>query len=105
MSLKAIKISETLVHKALLRAKAMRRSTAGQIEFWANIGQIAEDNPDLSFTFIRDILIAKEEADANQLEEYIFGEGKNHARQTNKTLRTPKEKTTRKSNRRSRSRH
>ncbi len=54
----AVKISDKLVNKAAIRARAMSRSTAGQIEYWANIGQIAEDNPDLPFTFIQDILIS-----------------------------------------------
>jgi hypothetical protein len=71
----AVKISDRLVNKATIRAKAMSRSTAGQIEYWANIGQIAEDNPDLPFNFIQDILISIEEAKANKLEEYKFGEG------------------------------
>lgn len=72
---RAVKISENLVTKASMRAKVMSRSTAGQIEYWANIGQIAEDNPDLPYSFIRDILISMQEYDANQLEEYKFGEG------------------------------
>lgn len=71
----AVKISDQLVNKAMLRAKVMSRSTAGQIEYWANIGQIAEENPDLPFAFIQDILISTEEAKANKLEEYKFGEG------------------------------
>ena len=72
---RAVKISEHLVAKAGTRAKAMNRSTAGQIEYWANVGQIAEDNPDLPYSFIRDILISVEEANAKQLENYQFGEG------------------------------
>jgi hypothetical protein len=75
---RAVKLSEALVQKASSHAKAMSRSTAGQIEFWANIGQIAEDNPDLPFALIRDILVSLEEAKADQLEEYVFGEGKKH---------------------------
>lgn len=74
---KAVKISNHLVDKAMSRARAMQRSTAGQIEYWANIGQIAEDNPDLPYAFIKDILISMEEYKANQLENYQFGEGDN----------------------------
>lgn len=32
----AVKISDNLVSKAAIRAKAMSRSTADQIEYWAN---------------------------------------------------------------------
>lgn len=74
---KAVKISDRLVSKAMTRAKAMSRSTAGQIEYWANIGQIAEDNPDLPYSFIKDILISIEEYKTNQIEDYKFGEGDN----------------------------
>ena len=72
---RAVKISEHLVQKAMARAKAMSRSTTGQIEYWANIGQIAEENPDLPYSFIKLILISAEEAKAGQLEAYQFGEG------------------------------
>ncbi len=72
---RAVKISEHLVCKAGLRAKVMHRSTAGQIEYWAHIGQIGEDNPDLPFSLIKDILISMEEAKGGQLENYQFGEG------------------------------
>lgn len=72
---RAVKISEHLVAKASTRAKVMSRSVAGQIEYWANIGQIAEDNPDLPYSFIRDILISLEESQSDHLEEYKFGEG------------------------------
>lgn len=72
---RAVKLSERLVMKAATRAKIVSRSTTGQIEYWANIGQIAEDNPDLPYSFIKDILIAAEEVKANQLEPYKFDEG------------------------------
>ena len=36
----------------------MNRSMAEQIEYWANIGQIAEDNPDLPYSLIKDLLIS-----------------------------------------------
>jgi hypothetical protein len=72
---KAVKISDDLVTEATRRAKIMSRSTAGQIEYWAHIGQIAEDNPDLPYSFIKDILISMAESKAGLVEDYIFGEG------------------------------
>ena len=41
-----------------------------QIEYWSQIGKVAEENPDLPFAMIRDILIAKQE---EAVEEYRFG--------------------------------
>jgi hypothetical protein len=38
------------------------RSTPKQIEYWSQIGKIAEENPDLPFFMIRDLLVADQEA-------------------------------------------
>ena len=37
-----VKLSETLVLDARLNGQAVRRSIAGQIEFWANVGRAIE---------------------------------------------------------------
>ena len=65
-----VKLSEELVAEAKRYGNAYHRSLPKQVEYWARIGKIAEENPDLPFSMIKDILIAKaEEAD----EEYTFG--------------------------------
>jgi hypothetical protein len=68
----AVKLSDHMVFDARIMAKVFNRSLAGQIEYWAKIGKIAEENPDLSYAFIRDLLIAMEEEDAG-LTDYKFG--------------------------------
>lgn len=72
---KAVKISDDLVNKAKIKSKIFKRSTAGQIEYWAKIGQMIEENPDLPLPFIQDILTGKEEIKAGQGTPYVFGEG------------------------------
>ena len=72
----AVRISDDLVKKARSRSKALKRSISGQIEYWAKIGEIAEDNPDLPFSFIRDILIGMEEIKNGEISHYVFGQGK-----------------------------
>lgn len=52
-----------------------KRSIAGQIEYWAKIGQMIEENPDLPLPFIQDVLIGREQIKAGQGTPYIFGEG------------------------------
>jgi len=52
----AVKISDDLVAKAKVKSKVFKRSVAGQIEYWAQIGQIVEDNIDLPLPMIQDIL-------------------------------------------------
>lgn len=71
----AVKISDDLISKARIYAKTFHRSTAGQIEYWATIGQIVEENPDLPYHFIQEILIGLEEVDAGEVEPYVFNQG------------------------------
>ncbi len=70
----AVKLSEHIVSEAKIISKALNRSLAGQIEHWARIGKIAEENPDLSYEFIKNVLIAQEEAEAGKLKAYRFDE-------------------------------
>jgi hypothetical protein len=70
----AVKISDDLVAKAKIKSKVFKRSVAGQIEYWAKIGQIVEDNPDLPLPMIQDILIGKEQIKSGHGTPYVFGE-------------------------------
>jgi len=72
----AVRISDGLAKKARSRSRALKRSLAAQIEYWAIIGEIAEDNPDLPFSFIQNILIGLEEVKNGEISSYVFGEGK-----------------------------
>lgn len=64
-----VKLSESLVAQAKRYAQTQHRSVPKQIEYWSQIGKIAEENPDLPFSMIRDILIADQEESSN---EYQF---------------------------------
>lgn len=72
MSSRAVKLSEEVVQSAEINAKAYHRSTAKQIEHWVRIGKIAEENPELSYLFIEQMLIGIEELKAGKTEPYIF---------------------------------
>lgn len=65
-----VKLSETLVNQARHYALVQHRSVPKQIEYWSQIGKIAEENPDLPFSVIRDILVADQE---EAVGEYQFG--------------------------------
>ncbi len=69
---KNIKLSEDLVNEAKIMSKALNRSIAGQIEHWTKIGKLAEANPDLTYDFIKNILISEEEARQGKVEDYSF---------------------------------
>ena len=64
-----VKLSENLVGQAKTHALIQHRSVPKQIEYWSQIGKIAEENPDLPFSMIRDILVADQEA---VVAEYVF---------------------------------
>ncbi|AVR87710.1 TA system antitoxin ParD family protein [Thauera aromatica] len=65
-----VKLPETLVDQARRHASIEHRSVPKQIEHWSRIGKIAEENPDLPFSMIREILIADQEETVG---EYPFG--------------------------------
>lgn len=63
-----VKLSSALVDQAKRYATVQHRSVPKQIEYWSQIGKIAEENPDLSFALIRDILIADQEEAVGEYE-------------------------------------
>lgn len=67
-----VKLSKDIISEAKIMSKALNRSLAGQIEHWAKIGRLAEENPDLTYEFIKNILIGQQEALADKLELYEF---------------------------------
>ncbi|MBT8420602.1 MAG: ParD-like family protein [Gammaproteobacteria bacterium] len=69
----AVKLSEELVTSAKIHGAAQKRSIPRQIEYWALIGRIAEENPDLPPDFALNTRLAKAEAEAGDVEEYTFG--------------------------------
>lgn len=73
MSTASIRLDQALVEKASIMAKAFSRTTPKQIEHWAKIGKMMEDNPDLPYEFVKQAIIAQAEKDAGKLEEYTFG--------------------------------
>ncbi len=68
----AIRVSDNLVNKAKIHSKLEHRSITGQIEHWAKIGNCAEENPDLTYSLIRDILLGLEELEQGEFSEYEF---------------------------------
>jgi hypothetical protein len=69
----AVRISDELVDEAKRFSRIDHRSLAGQIEHWARMGKCAEENPDLSYSLIKEILIGLDELDAGEKTTYKFG--------------------------------
>ena len=69
----AVRISEKLVNDAKKYSRIDHRSLTGQIEHWARLGKCAEENPDLTYSLIKEILIGVEELEQGEKSEYKFG--------------------------------
>lgn len=69
----AVRISENLVYEAKKYSRIDHRSITGQIEHWARIGKCAEENPDLTYSLIKEIFKGMEELEQGERTEYKFG--------------------------------
>jgi hypothetical protein len=69
----AVNLSKDLVSSARSYSAVQDRSVAKQIEHWAKIGRIAEENPDLCYNFIIEILLGLEDLKQGNVEEYKKG--------------------------------
>lgn len=68
----AVRISDKLFNHAKKISKIEKRSVTGQIEYWVSIGKIAEENPDMPYTLIKEILLGISEIEDEQVSEYRF---------------------------------
>jgi hypothetical protein len=67
-----INVSEQLIEEAKPFAQAMHHSVAEQIEYWARLGKVAEENPDLPINILQDMLVSIEEVKAGNTNVYHF---------------------------------
>ena len=70
---RAVKLSGDIILEANKYAAVFSRSVPKQIEHWIKIGRIAEENPDLPYSFLKDILISLEENKKEKPVPYEFG--------------------------------
>ena len=68
-----INLDKELVDTARSYSVVQDRSIPKQIEHWAKIGRIAEDNPDLCYSMIVDILFGLEDMRSGNVEKYQKG--------------------------------
>ena len=67
------KDDEQMARVLRARAKASKRSVSEQIKYYAHLGIIAKDNPDLPMEFIEGILEGLEESRAGLSVPYPWG--------------------------------
>jgi hypothetical protein len=68
-----VHLSDQLIADARRHAGVNSRSVPKQIEYWSRIGKVAEENPDLPYAFIKELLLSKQETDEGKLTDYQFG--------------------------------
>ena len=72
MTTNAVRLSDEILEAANKYAPINSRSVPKQIEHWAKIGRIAEENPDLPYEFIKGILEARSEMERGEVSAFEF---------------------------------
>ena len=72
MASNTIRLSKEIMQDAITYAPLNSRSVPKQIEHWAKIGKIAEENPDLPYEFIKDALEARSEMERGDVSIFNF---------------------------------
>jgi hypothetical protein len=67
----SVRLDDEFVMDSKIHAEAESRSLPKQIEHWATIGRMAEENPDLPFEFIKESLLALAEVKAGKVKRYV----------------------------------
>ncbi len=66
----SVRLSDDFVLEAKAYGDAENRSVPKQIEYWAKIGKIMMENPDLSYEFVHESLLATEEVKQGLVKRY-----------------------------------
>jgi len=72
MAVNAIRLSEEIIKAAITCAPVNSRSVPKQIDHWAKIGKVAEENPDLPYSFIKGVLEAGNEIENGDVSIFNF---------------------------------
>lgn len=67
----SIRLDDTFIEDVRISAQAQSRSVPKQIEHWGRIGKLMEDNPDLTYAFLREVLEARAEMEAGKVSKYV----------------------------------
>ena len=59
-----VRMDKSFVDDVAAHAKTVGRSTPKQVELWARLGRLVEQNPELTYDFIKEAALAKIEYDA-----------------------------------------
>ncbi|CDH31685.1 ParD-like family protein [Xenorhabdus bovienii] len=63
----SVRLDDEFVNDVRIHVEASSRSILKKIEHWAKMGRIAEENPDLPYSFIHEILFAQKEVEHGRM--------------------------------------
>jgi hypothetical protein len=66
-----VKLSDAFVEEARILAKRDHRSLPKQIEFYFRVAKAAEENPDLPFKFVLDMMNSREESTTTPYTDHL----------------------------------
>jgi hypothetical protein len=69
-----VKLPTEVIKEAKRYGAVYSRSLPRQIEHWFKIGKLAEENPDLPYAFLKDILLGLEESVSTEVKPYSLGQ-------------------------------
>lgn len=72
MGQSAVQLSNEIMLEANKYASVYTRSVSMQIEHWARIGKMLEENPDMPYAFMKDVLTGKAELDNGETTPFEF---------------------------------
>lgn len=72
MTTTSIRLDAQLIEYARAQARASIRTTPKQIEYWARIGSIALEHPEMSIKAIEDSLESLEESRAEKSQPFVY---------------------------------
>ena len=67
-----VRFSDELANDARHRSKVEQRSMTAQLEYWVKIGKAGEDNPNMTFALLEEIMTSRSEIESSQGEDYVF---------------------------------
>lgn len=67
----SIYLDDDFVKNVQAHIQGSGRTVPEQVEYWASIGQIAESNPDLTYEFIKEALLARAEITDGKVSKYV----------------------------------
>ncbi len=72
MATSQIRIENSFLEQAKIASIANHRPLGHQVQYWAMIGQIAEENPDLTFNAINSILQGDAQLEQGKGTPFVF---------------------------------